>query len=466
MADVILICPPYSRIIYGKAKIKAGVPINPLLNLALLASPPIKADFKPKILDLNLIDDCDSFLRQEIRNEKPKFAGFTFTTPLFQESTRLARIIKETDANIKLIAGGPHATTFPEEILENSPFDIVAVGESDFVIKDLLELPVENVQGIVFKKDGAIVRNEKHKRIDDLDTLPFPAWNLYDLSKYNTPSLSNIASPPGYLETSRGCPWNCVFCNKNIHGFKFRMKTPERVVDEIEYMLKVGFKEINLIDDTFNADIVRAKLICEEIIKRGIKFPWHPNNGMRVDRVDRELFSLMKRSGCYTVSFGLESGNQTILNNINKGIRLEQSEQAVRLAKLEGMETFGFFMLGLPGETEKTMQDTINFAKRLKLDVAKFNITIPLPGTKMFNEWEAKGNIKTKDWSKYNYYSPYEDIYDHPTLSHDILNKYYRKAFLSFYFSPSLLLRRFVGGIKRKTILRDIKLFFQTNWLS
>ena len=174
------------------------------------------------------------------------------------------------------------------------------------------------------------------------------------------------------------------------------MKTPERVVDEIEYMLKAGFKEINLIDDTFNADIVRAKLICEEIIKRGIKFPWHPNNGMRVDRVDRELFSLMKRSGCYTVSFGLESGNQTILNNINKGINLEQSEQAVRLAKLEGMETFGFFMLGLPGETEKTMQDTINFAKRLKLDVAKFNITIPLPEQKCLMSGRQKVVLKKR----------------------------------------------------------------------
>ena len=254
--------------------------------------------------------------------------------------------------------------------------------------------------------------------------------------------------------------------DKNIQGKKFRPKSVKRVVDEIAYMLKAGFKEINFLDDTFSTDLNRAKLICEEIIRRGLKFPWHPLNGMRVDRVDSELFSLMKESGCYKVSFGIESGNQEILDRINKGIKLEQVIRAVKLAKKEGFETFGYFMLGLPGETESTMKETVRFAKKLKLDMAKFNITIPLPGTEIFKEWDEKGCIKTKDWAKYNFYAPYEAIYEHPTVPHSILNKSYRNAYLAFYFDPSFLLRRFFGGIKRGVLLRDIKLFFKTSWFN
>lgn len=466
MADVVLINPAYNNIIYSQAKIKAGVPVNPLLNLALLAAEPVKAGIATEIWDLNLAPDPDEFVKRQIRIKKPKLVGITFTTPLFAESVRLAEIIKGIDKTIILVAGGPHATTFPGDVLKNSSFDVVAVGEADFIITKLLNSPFKEIDGIVFKAGSEIIATPEAERMDNLDNLPFPAWHLYDLNKYNRPSLSNKASPPGYLETSRGCPWGCVFCNKNIQGKKFRPKSVKRVVDEIAYMLKAGFKEINFLDDTFSTDLNRAKLICEEIIRRGLKFPWHPLNGMRVDRVDRELFLLMKQSGCYKVSFGIESGNQEILDRINKGTKLEQVIRAVKLAKAEGFETFGYFMLGLPGETESTMKETVRFAKRLKLDMAKFNITIPLPGTEIFKEWDEKGCIKTKDWAKYNFYAPYEAIYEHPTVPHAILNKYYRNAYLAFYFDPSFLLRRFFGGIKRGVLLRDIKLFFKTSWFN
>ena len=466
MADVILINPAYNNIIYSEAKIKAGVPVNPLLNLALLAAEPVKAGIATEIWDLNLVSDPDEFVKREIQAKKPRLVGITFTTPLFAESVRLAEIIKAIDKTIVLVAGGPHATTFPMEVLKNSSFDVVAVGEADFIITKLLNLPFKEIEGIVFKEGSEIIATPEAERMDNLDNLPFPAWHLYDLNKYNRPSLSNKASPPGYLETSRGCPWGCVFCNKNIQGKKFRPKSVKRVVDEIAYMLKAGFKEINFLDDTFSTDLNRAKLICEEIIRRGLKFPWHPLNGMRVDRVDSELFSLMKESGCYKVSFGIESGNQEILDRINKGIKLEQVIRAVKLAKAEGFETFGYFMLGLPGETERTMKETVRFAKKLKLDMAKFNITIPLPGTEIFKEWDEKGCIKTKDWAKYNFYAPYEEIYEHPTVPHSVLNNCFRKAYLSFYFDPAFILRRFIGGINRGVLVRDIKLFFKTSWFN
>lgn len=467
MTDVILINPAYTNIIYKNAKIKVGVPVNPLLNLALLARPVIEAGYAVKILDLNVEDGSDAFLEEEIRRQSPRFVGITFTTPLYAEAKRLAQFIKELKPHTILVAGGAHATTFPNEIIKESSFDVVAVGEADFILRDLLiTKDRKSIKGLVFKENGNIEDTGRAGYINDLDELPIPAWELYDLARYNRLSLSNRRSPPGYLETSRGCPWGCVFCNKNIQGRKFRPKSPKRVVDEIEYMLKIGFKEINILDDTFSTDINRAKAICDEIIKRGLKFPWHPLNGIRVDRVDKELFIKMKKSGCYKVSFGIESGNQAVLNIIDKKIRLEQVRNAVRWAREVGFETFGYFMLGLPGETEESIKDTIRFAKELKLDIAKFNVTIPLPGTRLFEEWDKLGLIKTKDWGKYNFYAPYYELYDHPTLTREAISKYYKKAYRSFYFSPSYLMRRLIRGIKEGILLRDIRLFFQTDWLS
>lgn len=467
MTDVILVNPAYSSIIYKNAKIKVGVPVDPLLNLALLATPVIEAGYKVKILDLNVEANSDLFLKEEIRKENPRFVGITFTTPLYGEAKRLVEVVKAIKPDTILIAGGAHATTFPKEIIKETSFDMVAVGEADFILRDLLEkADWKNIKGLIFKENGNIIDTGWPGYINNLDELPLPSWHLYDLKKYDRISLSNRNSPPGYLETSRGCPWECVFCNKNIQGRKFRPKSSKRVVDEIEYMLKSGFKEINILDDTFSTDINRAKAICDEIANRNLKFPWHPLNGIRVDRVDKELFVKMKKAGCYKVSFGIESGNQEVLNKIDKKIKLEQVRNAVHWAKEVGFETFGYFMIGLPGETEESIKDTIRFAKELKLDIAKFNITIPLPGTKLFDEWERSGLIKTKDWSKYNFYSPYYELYDHPNLSREQISKYYKKAYLSFYFSPSYLLRRLIRSLRSGTFIRDIRLSLQTDWLS
>lgn len=467
MADVLLINPAYSNIIYRNAKIKVGVPVNPLLNLAMLAAPLIEAGCKVKILDLDIEDDPDSRLKEELRRSSPRLAGITFTTPLYAEAQRIALLIKEISPRTTLVAGGAHATTFPREVIGTSLFDVVAVGEADFVMRDLfLKGDLREVKGIVFKKDGLITDTGRAGDTEDLDSLPFPAWQLYDLRRYKKPSLSNRKSPPGYIETSRGCPWGCVFCNKNIQGRKFRPKSPKRLVDEMEYMLKMGFAEINILDDTFSTDINRAKEFCDEIVRRSLKFPWHPLNGMRVDCVDRELFDKMKKAGCYKVSFGIESGNEEIIKRIDKRIKLAQVRDAVRWAREAGFETFGYFMLGLPGDREDTIKDTIRFAKELRLDIAKFNITIPLPGTRLFEEWDKAGFIKTKDWNKYNFYSPSHELYDHPNLSHETLALYYKKAYRSFYFSPSYLMRRLVRSIKFGTFIRDVKLFLKTDWVN
>ena len=154
--------------------------------------------------------------------------------------------------------------------------------------------------------------------IKDLDALEFPAYFLYDIPKYIMPRVFSRESPLGVMETSRGCYAHCVYCNKNIHGYKLRQKSPQRVVDEMEYLLKLGFREIHITDDVFTADMPRAYKICEQILRRNLKFPWYPRGGIRVDRINKELLVIMKKAGCYRIPFGVESGSQRVIDVIKR----------------------------------------------------------------------------------------------------------------------------------------------------
>jgi len=253
--------------------------------------------------------------------------------------------------------------------------------------------------------------------------LPFAAIDLFESEKYIYPRESARANPVCLLETSRGCYARCVFCNKNIFGYKIRGKSSKRVVDEMEFILSHGFQEIHFADDLFTADMRHAELVCQEIIDRGLRFPWVPRSGIRVDRVSPQLLDLMHRAGCYHIPFGIESGNQEILDSIKKGITVDQIRKAVSMAKAAGMETTGYFMFGLPGETRDTVLQTIDFAVELTLDHIKFGVTIPLPGTSLFEQLYDQGRLCTFDWSRYTYSTPPWEIYNHPSLDRETLEQ-------------------------------------------
>ena len=276
--------------------------------------------------------------------------------------------------------------------------------------------------------------------ITDLDSIPFPALDLYDAPRYTHPRFMARRNPVAYMETSRGCYGACIFCN--ARRTKLRRKSVGRVIEEMKYILSLGFREIHLADDLFTADLKRVKEICRAIIDSKLDISWYPRAGIRVDHVDRELFELMKRAGVWSVPFGIESGNEQILKRIGKNITLEQVRRAVGLARSVGLTTQGYFMVGHPDETEQTVMQTIKFSQSIGLDYAKFTINTPLPGTPLFDEWDRAGIIKTKDWSKYNFHTPPEELYDHPNLSWQQIDKYYRQAMKSFYFRPSYMVRR------------------------
>jgi len=459
---VLLICPHSVFEPFKKSKLSVAVVRMPYLSLATLAAPLIMAGHETKILDLSISENPENELVKTLENFSPDFAVITFNTVLFNEMVQISRIVKNNNKNITIVTGGPHASTMPEDTLRKSDCDIAAIGEGDYTLPEIVSgKRLNEIKGIAFKHEGKIYINERRPPIQNIDELPMPAWRLYDLKKYKSPRLSCRKNPVGTMETSRGCVFGCVYCNKSIFGRTFRPKSVKRVVDEMEHVLDSGFREIHIMDDGFTTDMKRAEEICDEIKKRGLDFPWNLTNGIRVDRVNAPLLCKMKSAGCYRSSVGVESGDQQILNRINKGTTIEQIRAAFKMFKTAGMETLGFFMIALPGDTEETMRKTIDFAKELQPDIAKVSITVPFPGTPLYDEWNKAGLIKTKDWSKYGLHDP-RGIYKHPNLDWDTIYKYQQMFFREIYLNPKYLARRFVRDIKTGELLYDMFYFLKS----
>ena len=462
---ILLVNPAFGKI-YEKTSIKGVAPSTPPLSLACLAGSLIEKNHEVKIFDFNLYKESNQKFIECIKDFCPDFVGITFVTPLVNTAGRISRLVKKINKEIIVIGGGAHCSSFPESALKEAFLDIVIIGEGDFSIQDIVSgKSLEKIKGIAYRKKGKILVNKRRDFIKNLDILPFPAYHLYEINKYRVSSAIARKNPVAWLETSRGCVYGCIYCNKSCFGRTFRAKSPERVVKEFIQIKKLGLKEVHITDDGFTTDIERAKKICNLLIKNKVNILWSTITGIRVDRVDKELLKKMKEAGCYRVYFGIESGSQKILNRIKKGITLEQVRNAVKWAKEAGLEVAGYFMIGLPDETEETMQQTIDFAKSLNLDLAKISITIPLPATELFNELDKEKQIKTYDWEMFKFYTLPSTIYNHKNLSWKTINKYYNKFYRKVYLNPRFILNRLKSSVRNKTLFEDIKTALSINWI-
>ncbi len=448
---------------YSGTRVNAVVQVYPLLSHAILSAVARNLGETVEILDLGIISNWQNELTEKIKDFKPDMICMTSTTPLFPEVSEVSFFIRKlVGDNVLLMVGGPHATALPEVSLQQSAFDVLVTGEGEEVFNKLLKgTSYKKIPGVHYKEDGNIYSTPGYSTVDDMESIPYPAFDLYDLSRYKCPKILNRLSPMTNYMTSRGCAWKCSFCNKNIYGTKMRFKSPEGVIDEIKYMLKAGIREVRIIDDMFTAHMDRAKKICELIIQNNLKFPWTLAAGVRVDKIDLEFLTLAKRSGLYQVALGFESGDQQALDSIDKGITIEQSYRAMALVKKAKIESVGFFMYGLPTDTEESLKKTLAFAKKLSPSYAKVTITIPFPGTRLFEEYDRKGLIKSKDWRKYNLHSAAE-IFQHPNLSIETLDKYYNRFYYSFYLRPGYLISTFFRTLKDLTLFYHIYYGFQT----
>lgn len=463
MSKILFFNSPSRQNVYVDTNVSVAAPSYPNLTLATLAGH--LRDHEVRILDLELSTNPAESLLSCVAEFKPNLVGASIKTPDFPLVKTLMSLVKEKAPGVTTIVGGAHVSTLPEEVAQESCFDILVLGEGDRAIPDILRSgSLGDVPGIIYKKGTEICRTPARKLLEDLDALPYPDWSQFDLKRYGNSRLSSRKNPCGHIETSRGCAHQCNFCNKSIFGSLFRVKSVARVVDEMENLLSVGFKEIHIVDDSFTQNINRAKDICREILRRKLKFPWTCVNGVRVDMVDREFFQLAKKAGCWQIGFGIESGDQAVLDRIKKRTTLAQIETAVRLCSQAGISACGFFILGLAGETEDSMRKTIDFSKNLALDAAKFDVCIPYPGTEYFKELKEERRIRSEDWSKYLLHQIQEPLFDHPSLSWDVIGKYYKAAFREFYLRPGYILRRVWKGLANGDIFYDLYYFLNSKW--
>ncbi len=462
----ILLVNPSMMELYKNAKVKAAVPVYPPLNLLTVAGSLINDGHEVRVLDLDIYpqDEAFSEFSKTLLEFRPDVLGLTFVSAMYEQCLKIVDISKEALPSVIVAAGGAHASSDAKSTLENTKIDVAVMGEGDFTLSEYLGgKPASEIKGFAYKENGVVRINEKRPFLINLDELPYPAWDLVDITKYRIPYTTCRANPVAPIETSRGCAWGCTYCTKSVFGRNFRFKSPERVVDEIKKLVKRGFREFHLFDDMFTTRKDRAKEICRLMIRDNVKIYWNCFNGIRADMVDEELISLMKQAGCYRVSFGVESGDDEILKSIEKEQTVEIVRNAFRVCRKVGMETVGFFMLGLPEEKEEHLQKTIDLAKELNPDFAKFGIFIPLPSTPLYNELKEKGLITLGSWSDLGIHKGMEN-WKHPYLSQATIKKYYGRAFREFYLRPGYIMRRFVKSLREGNIINDIRTFLSVRW--
>jgi len=460
MTKVLLVNPSYARLFQ---KIKGSEWIAPPLGLAYLAAVLEKAGHEVKIFDMQAEEIT---IEHELKSFSPDMVGVYFSTPFYTDVMQILTQVKELNPKIVTLVGGPHPTVVPEETAKQKCIDFVVHGEGEETITELVEKykskDLSDVKGIAYKKNKRVVVNPPRPLIKNLDSIPFPAHHLLKMDRYSHPLMRGrkIMS----VLTSRGCPYNCTFCTKNIFGSTFRARSAENVLEEIELLVKnYGVNEINIIDDNFNVDRKRTMEICKGIIDRGLKIKWSTPNGIRADTVDRELIQIMKRSGCYSLSFGIESGSPRIVQSINKNIKLGVIREVFKICRDEGIETVAFFIIGLPGETAEDIQMTIDFAKEIQPDVADFHMLIPLPGTPIYDYLKQNNLLLETDWSKYSFHI--EPVFRTNELSKQEIAEWYHRAYKEFYTDPKYIINRIskmttMSGIRNN--IRGFKTIFSS----
>lgn len=384
-------------------------------------------------------------LRRLVADRGPEFVVLDSTTPSIYSDIECARLCKEA-ADCKVIFVGPHASALPEETLAlaKGAVDVVAIGEYDYTIRDIVQNSQDlgEVPGICwFAGDDGPQRTAPRKPIEDLDALPFPAWHHLNLLHYFD---GGKLYPYIDIISGRGCPNGCTFClwPQVMHGYRYRFRSPESVVDEIQRdidlcpeVLRGG--EFFFEDDTFTVDQPRAVAICEEILRRSLKITISVN--ARVDSADLEMFKAMKRAGCRELLVGFESGNQQILDRVRKGITVEQSRNFMDLARQAGLDVHGCFVFGLPGETVETIQQTMDFALGLGLHTVQFSGAVPFPGTRYYQHCEEEGWLVASSWKDWLAEGEQAGVVRYPGMDQQVINEAVDRGLRRFYFRPSYM---------------------------
>ncbi len=450
--DLLLIYPPLSpQERYARNVGNTGGHLPPL-GLASIAAYLRENAFSMGLLDTLALEMDNVQVIEYIKNNQPAAVGLSSITPIAHRADLLAAEIKKVFPNILLIVGGHHATIASTEILNEGIFDIVVIGEGEITALELMQAykksgynkekllsdknSLFSIKGISFLNNKKIVTTASRELIQDLDALPLPARDLLSMEKYIPLPNQYKHLPIIHMVVIRGCPFSCYFCSNNsVFGRKIRARSPKNVVDEIKHLMeRYGAKDISFWDDMMTANKSWINEFCGLLINEKVGVTWTCYS--RVDTVTKELLQKMHDAGCWNIFFGYESGNQDLLDNIGKGITLQQIENANRWCKEVGIEIRASFMLALPGETPEKAITTIEFAKRLNPEYAQFCITTPYPGTRLFTDAAKYGKLD-KNYSNYNIWEPVFVPFGYKDESE--IKQMEKRAIHAFYFRPACL---------------------------
>ena len=422
--------------------------ITPPAGLGYLSSYLRGYGIEVKIIDGLCNNINNEILLKKILNEAPDAVGITCLTAFYKEVVSLSKMLKKE--NVRVIMGGVHPTFLPYETLQESNCDYVVLGEGEIALLKLVQHNFENkdIVGVYSKKNIEKGKTQftKAERVENLDNLPFPDWEQLNPNRYPKAPHGAIVKnfPVAPIMTTRGCPYTCTFCaSPKFYDCKIRFRSPENVIEEIKYLIdRFGIREVHFEDDNLTINRSHIMKICELILENNIKISWACPNGIRADKVDDSLIKLMKKSGCYYFAYGIESANQQILDTIKKKEKLEMITSSINMAAKAGISCQGFFIFGLPGETEGTIEKSIRFAKKSKLARAQFLILDILPGSEL---WEKlKGQFVPK-WDKKSYKEP-EWLPE--GITKEILLRSQSRAFFEFYLKSPLRLLKLILSIK------------------
>jgi len=431
----ILLIHPSNLKVYEKMDKKGSK--TPPIGIMYLAGVLRKNGYNVEILDaeadsLTLDQTVSSSLKHD-----PDLIGITCTTPLIESATEISKKIKEQKPGTVTVLGGPHITALPQETLEQPSIDYIVCGEGELTLLELVQAlerskPVETIRGIGFKRGRESIINPPRQLIEDLNSLPFPARDLVPKERY-VHMVFGPREPFTVIVSSRGCPFQCIFCASNItFGKRARFRTPTNVADEIEdAMHRLNIARFVFSDDTFTLNKRRTIEICKEIMRRRLDISFVCSS--RVDTIDEERLRYLKKAGCFMVTYGVESGDDGILNKIKKGITVSQSRRAIELTRKYGLKTIASYMIGNVGETRETVEKTLKLAGLLKTDVAQFSIATPFPGTEFWRIAKEEGRIRPVEFSDYGWY--YKVVYDHESLDPAELVEFQKLAY-KLYSTP------------------------------
>jgi len=416
--------------------------VFPPLTLLYTAAILEKEGFEVMMLEANgwglKIEDVE----RKIHQFKPDLLLTRFAIDTIPQDAKVARITKKINPNCvtlvrsKIISDSP---LLQEEVFKNYPIDFLLDGDIEVIVPQIAKAKagkqsLKGVKGLIFQEKGKIKKTGRAEKIKDINRLPFPAYHLSGgISCYQTgtqrPPFTNVFS-------SRGCPYHCQFCSSHD---TYQARTPENVVEELEWLVKdYGLKNFYFFDDAFTINQKRASKICQGIIKKGLKLRW--SCGTRVDSVSPDLLKEMKQAGCWMIAYGIESGNQEILNRNYKDFALADAQKAVKQTKKAGIAAYAMFVLGLPGETKKTIEKTFKFIEKLNPDYVQYCVAVPFPNTPFFEEYKKKGWITTDDWTKYNPLG--YPVISTPEISDQELHQFHYQGYRRFLFRPKFLLSR------------------------